>query len=330
MIEGSARKTIRVARVLGVEIRAHASFVLAVALVPLSLLQPFRARLEGAPVPLGLVLATITAAFLFVSIATHELAHALAARRRRVRADEVTLWAMGGVTHLDRDPETPRDELIIGLSGPLASALLGAASLAVAMLVGWAPGRATVEPPALVFLWVGWLNLALAAFNLIPAFPLDGGRVLRALLWAALRDERRASRISARAGQVLAAAILADAALSTVTGHVVASGVMLLVGLFLMQAATACVRRELAFERLTLASATELVVGGHPVADLHTTVEEVMGHVLLTRRRYVLVADGERVFGIVTAGDLRSVPAAEWALTPLRRLMRPLGSARLA
>jgi Zn-dependent protease len=326
----STRSSLRVARILGVDVRLHPSFVLACGLAPVVLFGPFQARLLDPSRPRVLAAALVTALLVFLSITVHELGHALTARRLGVRADEVTLLALGGVTHLDRDPDCPADEMRIGIVGPLTSAVLGAASLLAAALLGWSPGEPRLPLVPLVFLWVGWLNLSLAGFNMIPAFPLDGGRVLRAALWALLGDERRATRLSARAGQVLALLLMADSALLMVRGQFPGAGAMLLTGVFMMRASTVCMRRETAFARLILASATELVRGGHPVAAMHTTVAEAVASMPFSGRRYILVADGERVEGIVTLGELRSVPTTEWALTPLRRLMRPLGSPRLA
>lgn len=173
--------SIRLGRISGIPIRAHWS----VALVALL----FGVNLGAA---LGLVPGIVAVAAFFLSILAHELGHALVARRFDVHTESIDLWALGGVARLDRESPTPRADGLIAVAGPLTSLAIGVITFGSAFLVG--------SP---VLGWIGFVNLALAVFNMLPGAPLDGGRVLRAVRWARTGDRYRASRDAGNVGRVL-------------------------------------------------------------------------------------------------------------------------------
>lgn len=192
------RWSFRLVRVAGIEIRVHATFFLLVALFALA---------GAAPRGPGVVASLAWLAAIFVCVVLHELAHCLVGRRRGLVVHEIDLLPIGGVSRLENMPETPGDELAVAVAGPVASVLLGlvAALLATAASVSIFPVD-LVDGPFLARL--AWLNLLLAAFNMLPAFPLDGGRVLRAAL-ERRHDLEQATRIAATTGRWLAFALIA-------------------------------------------------------------------------------------------------------------------------
>jgi len=190
------RWSLRVATIAGIDIRIHASMLLLVWLMLLA-----APELDG-----GELGAMVWLGVLFGSVLLHELAHSLVALRVGVRVQEIELLPIGGVSKMDRIPDRPADEIAIAAAGPLTSMGLGAAFLALAALLG-----ADLWPPDLyggaLLARVGWLNLMLAGFNLIPALPLDGGRVLRAVVERRV-GPNRATHLAARAGHYFAIALI--------------------------------------------------------------------------------------------------------------------------
>lgn len=192
------RLSLRLATVAGVEIRVHLTFVVLLVLVGLGAAAP-----EGP----GLVPAFGWLVALFACVVLHELAHSLVAIRHGIRVPEIDLLPIGGVSRLEREPDDPKVELRIAAAGPAASALLGAAFALVAVAVGVGVWPPTLYGGGLLARLV-WANLLLAAFNLLPALPLDGGRVLRAFL-EPRRGRAAATLLVARTGRVLAVAMVA-------------------------------------------------------------------------------------------------------------------------
>ncbi|WP_245771311.1 M50 family metallopeptidase [Actinacidiphila guanduensis] len=185
------------------------------------------------------------ALLLGASLIAHEGAHALVARRVGIKVKDVTVFALGGVTRMGQ-ATTARDEGVIAAAGPLTSLVCGGVGLGAAVLTHDVAHWALVSA---VLAWAGWANIALAAFNLVPAAPLDGGRVLQAVIWRARGDRERAARIAARCGQV-AGALLVGAGLVEFFAGATAGLWLVLLGWFLSMAAVAEVRRSTLTESL--------------------------------------------------------------------------------
>ncbi len=168
-------------RITGIPIRAHWSMALVAVLFGVNLASSF-----------GLVAGAIAVVAFFVSILAHELGHAVVARHYGVQTESIDLWALGGVARLDRESPTPRADGLIAVAGPLVSLVIGAVTFGAAFLVG-----------SNVLGWIGFVNLLLAVFNMLPGAPLDGGRVLRAFRWSRTGNKYRAMREAGNAGRVL-------------------------------------------------------------------------------------------------------------------------------
>jgi Zn-dependent protease len=191
--------TFRLGKVAGIEIGAHWSWLLVVALIVWSLAAGvFPESNPGLSEGTYLAMATVAAVLFFASILLHELGHAIQAQRDGVAIDGITLWVFGGVARLRGEPPSASAELRMAVAGPAVSLLLGIVPLLAALLL---PLPAAVDGVAF---WLGQINLYLLVFNLLPALPLDGGRVLRALLWARRRDPASATRTAGVLGRAFA------------------------------------------------------------------------------------------------------------------------------
>ncbi len=209
-------------QILGIPVRFHWSWLLVLGLVALSLSFGYFPLFRRALAPSSyLILGAVTAALFCASLLAHELAHALVARRERIAVRGITLFAFGGVAELADQPRTPGAELRMAAAGPLAS-------LGLAWLFSTLADLAGSPYFALPFAWLAGTNLALGLFNLLPGFPLDGGRVLRAALWAMMGSLRRATRITAGAGQLVSWGFVLVGLVMVLTGNIL-NGVWLVV-----------------------------------------------------------------------------------------------------
>src|SRR5262245_3185188 len=193
------RATISLGRWLGVPVGLHYCWFVIAWLITLSLTSQLAALTRTWPSPTIWALAIITAILFFICIVLHELGHATVARLSGVPVRGITLFALGGVALIEKDAATPGKEFRIAIAGPAVSYAIGLVCRALANAAGW--GRPTTSPLAAVLGWLAYINVALALFNLIPGFPLDGGRVLRSVIWAITHSADRATRIAARIGQ---------------------------------------------------------------------------------------------------------------------------------
>ncbi len=314
--------SIRVARLFGIDINVHFSWILIFFLVVLNLADSFPQQFPQWSNQKGLVVASITAFLFFGSIVGHELAHSLVARRFQMSVSSITLFLLGGVANLRKEPPSAQAEFFMAAAGPATSVLIGLAGLGLALVLDTRAALPNVEAVQAIAAYLGTVNLYLAAFNLIPGFPLDGGRVLRSAIWAVSRDRNRATTIAARGGQLVALAFGAFVLYELVILRE-ASGLWLgLIAYFLWNAATSTLQQE------RVAS----VVGGAKVGPLMTTdfrstspgvmVGQVIRDLVLRMNlRAIPVVSGDRLIGLVAIGDLRKVEQDRWAVTPVDQVM---------
>ena len=316
--------SVRIARLFGIDINIHFSWLLIFCLVVLTLADSLPQQFPKWSNERSLAIAAITAFLFFGSVLAHELAHSLVARRFQMSVSSITLFLLGGVANLRKEPPTAKAEFFMAIAGPATSVIIGLVGSGVALLLDPRVGSPNAESVGAVAGYLGLVNLYLAAFNMIPGFPLDGGRVLRSAIWAISRDRSRATTIAARGGQLVALAFGAFVLYEVVVQRD-AQGLWLgLIAYFLWNAASSSLQQE----RITS------VVGGARVGPLMTTdfkstppgvmVGQVIRDLVLPMNlRAIPVVSGGQFIGLVTIGDLRKVDQIRWAETPVEHVMTP-------
>jgi len=280
-------------------------------------------RLPEASVLTHWLVGAATSLLFFVCVLLHELGHALVARAQGQPVRRITLHVFGGAAEIDAEPPTPGQNIKLALAGPAVSLALGGAFLGVARLSTGVPWLTTIT------IYLGGINVALAAFNLLPGLPLDGGRVLRALLWRGTHDLAKATRWTAAVGRLLAYAMMGWGMLMALRGQVGGGLWLLLVGTFLDGSARAATARD-SLDRL---------LAGHTVAEAMTyecltvppqlTLDLVVEHYLLRQGgRCLVVSGGEGPVGLLTAHQVQHVPRNRWLTTHAGDVCRPLAELR--
>jgi Zn-dependent protease len=297
-------RAVRLVRVRGIDVRLDPTLVLIAVLVGWTFGTRF---MEVHPTGIAVAMAVAGAVLFFASILAHELAHAFEALHRGLEVHGITLFLFGGVTEMDARSESPRDEFVIAAVGPYVSLLCGAAFGLLATYATWLFPAGLAGPVADVAGLLGWLNVLLAVFNLVPGAPLDGGRVLRAGLWWALKDRRRALRISARAGQVLGLAIAGFglwAIARTGTAGLIGGFWWLVIGAFLFSAARVELRHSDVDAVLDGRSARDLVGPLPEPVAVDRALDTVDAETMARGRELLPVVDGDRLVGVLPLPEL--------------------------
>jgi Zn-dependent protease/predicted transcriptional regulator len=306
--------------VSGIPVRVHASWLAVYGLIAWTLAVGYFPRaLPDVPVATHWIGALVAALLLFVSVFLHELSHSLVALRYGIPIASITLHVFGGFSEMEREPDRPGAEVAIAIAGPLTSFGIAVACAAAAPLVTIGSiAAATVRYLVLV-------NIAVGIFNLVPGLPLDGGRVLRALLWKTKGNLGAATRTASRVGQVFAIVLIVLGVWQAIAGDFLGGLWFVAIGLFLRQAAT------LSYHQLVLrATLSHRRVGdvmARPVVSVPTGLS--VGGLVddYFWRHHVTsfpVVDGDRLTGIISLRDLQRVPRASWPVTTVRDVMRPV------
>ncbi len=309
----------RVGRVAGVEIRIDISWGLIALLVGYTFYVVLSSRFDTAGTGTLVIAAVAMTLAFFGSVLIHELAHALVAKRRGVTVRGITLFLFGGATHADLETKKPMDELVISAVGPLTSLALAA----LFWLVAQVPGQ---ELLAYASGYLGWINLALAVFNLVPGFPLDGGRILRSLVWRSTGDIYRATRVAATGGRIVGMILIAIGVFELIFLGALVNGLWLMaIGWFLSQAAMA------SFTHLQL----KTVLDDVPASTLMTrdlvdipsgiTVQSAVDDFFMRHNYSAFPVQGESGdTGLVTMKAVRELPRERWGSTKVDEIMEPL------
>jgi Zn-dependent protease/CBS domain-containing protein len=274
----------------------------------------------------------ITALLLFVSVLLHELAHSLVAKARGMHVSSITLFIFGGVSNLEEEPEKPRTEFAMAIVGPLTSLVLGGIFFGVSIfLMGKIisynelfsntviNNYTSIES---VIGYLAWINVLLGIFNLLPGFPLDGGRVLRSILWVSTRSLIKATNIAGRVGQFFGWALIAYGLFEALSGNFLGGLWIAFIGWFLNTTADAS-RKEITLrERLSHIKVRELMNPDIVTIRPETTVEEMVMNIFRKQHgRAVPVCQDSRLVGIATITDVKKIPQDKWAVTPVKQMM---------
>jgi len=305
--------SVKLGRIAGIEIGIHYTWLLIAVLITGSFIGYLSNTHPLWPARTTWSAAIVISALFFVSVMLHEMAHALVARAYGMRVRTITLFALGGVTQIEKQAAKPAAEFWMGLAGPLTSAAVGLLCGWLATWGGRGVSMTNLQPPAAILLSLSSLNLMLAMFNMIPGFPLDGGRILRAFLWWMGGDENRATKVSSRVGQGVALALFGLGLWEFFSAESLSGIWLSLLGWFLLDAATAS---HVQAEVLT-------GLGDIRVGDLmsHECVSVPANlplqrfadeFVLATGRRCYAVEDRGTILGMITPADLAKVDRRRW------------------
>jgi Zn-dependent protease/predicted transcriptional regulator len=313
------KQSIRLGRIAGIQLGLNGGAFVIVILLAAGLAFGRLPAVDPGRGPVAYLAAGLVAAALFlVSILVHELAHALVARANGVQVDAITLWLLGGVAELRSEPRTPGAEFAVAAVGPGTSAVLGGLFGAIAGSLS-AAGAANLV--VAVFSYLAVTNVVLAIFNLVPAAPLDGGRVLRAAVWRFTGDRAKAAIVAARAGRLFGLLLIAVGVgqLLFVRGAGISGVWWMLLGWFLVQAAAAEEQRARLGRQLHGVRVADVMSGPPITADPDESVAHFVEDVAMRHRHstYPLVDDAGRLTGLVTLNRIRDVPPQQ---RPTRRL----------
>jgi Zn-dependent protease/CBS domain-containing protein len=317
----------RIGRLAGIDVAIDYTWVLIFLLVTVSLGTRLQLAHEEWHWSSTWGTGVVTSLLFFASIVLHELGHSLVAQRVGVRVRSITLFVFGGLAALESEPRRPRDEILIAVAGPLVSAALGIVFLAGAGALGDAPGFREVIREALA--WLGRINLILAAFNVVPGFPLDGGRVLRGILWATTGSFERATAAAAASGSFFAYGLIAVGVLTMLFAGQLLGGLWLVfIGWFLLSAARATAG-QVVLERILegVRIGDVMVAVEEARVSRSETVEHLLAEAVLRRglRTFYVVDGADELRGLVTLRELSQVPAEERAQRRIEEIMLDVG-----
>jgi len=315
---------IKLGKISGIEIGLHYSWFLIAALIVFSLGEHFRQVNPHWGTGQIWIAALLTGVLFFVTLLLHELSHSLVAQARGMKVTAITLFALGGVSQIQEDASDAKTEFWVAIAGPIASLIIGVGCLAIALGLGW---QRSSEPRTLVtavLVWLGYINIGLAVFNMIPGFPLDGGRVLRAIVWAITKNADGSTRTAARVGQVVAFLFIVYGIGQFFAGAGFNGLWMAFIGWFLMDAAKASYAQvdiAAAFRGLRV---SQVMSRDCATVNRDMSLQEFVDTYLLTGQRCFAAEDHGRLVGLITPRDVGAIPRERWDKTTVREAMRPL------
>ncbi|MGE0130814.1 MAG: site-2 protease family protein [Blastocatellales bacterium] len=330
---------LRIGRIFGINIHIDGSWIFIFLLVTWSLasgLLPSWHPEWSAGMRWGVAVAA--SLLFFVSILVHELSHSLVAKARGLPVRRITLFLFGGMSNIEREPATPKTEFLMAVVGPITSILLGIIFLALAAFSAAGADAPITDPEAVIsrfgpittlLLWLGPINIILGVFNLIPGFPLDGGRILRAALWSVTKDLRKATAWAAGVGRAVGWLFIVGGAAMAFGAHLpffgtgLISGLWLIfIGWFLNSAAQSSYQQTVVRDLLEDVPVFRLMRPNVPTVTPTLTVNHlVYDYVIGTDERAFPVIEGDRLVGLVCLEDIRKVPREVWDRTTVSEIM---------
>ncbi len=314
------RQNIPLGKILGIEIGLDYSwFVIFLLLTWMLAVSYYPSEFKDWSHALCWFMGATTAIMLFASVLLHELGHSVVALQYKVPVRSINLFLFGGVAQIGAEPPSAIADFLIALAGPLVSLVLAGFFCIVQFLV------AGSEPLLGLARYLAYINVALVLFNLIPGYPLDGGRVLRAVVWAISGNMRRATLIAANVGRFFAFMLIFAGIWQMFTGNFGGGIWIAFIGWFLDSAASAQVQQVM-FRSLLSGHKVSQAMSTHcPVVSADLTIQELIDeHILNSGQRCYLVRRGEDTVGLVTLHRIKGVPRNEWVRTSAAQVMLPL------
>jgi Zn-dependent protease/predicted transcriptional regulator len=312
------RPGLLIGRILGIPIYVHASWVIIFVLITMSLAVQFTQQHPQWTAVQHWSVGISTSLLFFASVLFHELSHSVVARAYKIHVDSITLFVFGGVARIGREPSKAIQEFNIAVAGPIASLFLSAVFYGVTLIFPYSTMVGALAA------WLSETNLALAVFNLLPGFPLDGGRIFRAIVWGITKDFSRATKVAGTSGKLVAYGMIVFGAWLALSQRQWQSGLWLaFIGWFLLNAAQESVAQLAIRETLSGLRAADVMSHEVPTVPREISLEDYSQEVLRTGRRCHLVVTDDRLVGMMNVHTLNSVPREEWAHTSVQAVMIP-------
>ncbi|MCJ7763801.1 MAG: site-2 protease family protein [Dehalococcoidales bacterium] len=317
---------IPIGRLFGISLMLHYSWFFIFALVTWVLITTyFPIAYPDWSLTTSIIASLVASLLFFSSVLAHEMMHSIVARSSGIPVKSITLFIFGGVAQISEEPREPKVELRIALAGPLASIVLGGIFIGIWLIL---PAR--FEEVTAIAFWLGWINLVLAGFNLLPGFPLDGGRVLRSILWWRSGNLRRATKWASNAGRGLGFAFIFGGILLVFFGFWLNGVWLAFIGWFLINAAARSYKQVALQHMLQGYTVREIMNRDCLTVPPDITIDKLVSeYILPSGNRCLVVATGSRMQGLITLQNIRAFPRRQWAdkkvaeaMTPLDRIKR--------
>ena len=315
---------IKLGRIFGIEIGLHYSWLIIAILIATSLARHFSEAHPNWQAATIWTTAIVTAFLFFAAIILHELSHAAIARLRGLPVRSITLFALGGVAQIGKEAADAKTEFWMGIAGPVTSALIGVVCVGIAWILGWTFAVEPGTPVTAMLVWLGYINFGLAVFNMVPGFPMDGGRVLRGVIWWITGNAAKATRAAAATGQVIAYGFIVLGILRFFGGAGLSGLWIAFIGWFLLSAAHASTAQAEVTETFRGVRVADLMTRDCIQVDGNTNLQTFVHEFLLrTGRRCFLVAEKGTFTGLITLNEVKDIPQERWPFTTVYDVMVP-------
>ncbi|MGQ4647318.1 M50 family metallopeptidase [Lyngbya aestuarii] len=313
--------SIRIGKLFGIPFYVHPSWFLVLGLMTFSYGGYLTGIFPGLGGPLPWVLGFVAALLLFASVLAHELGHSFVAISQGIEVKAITLFLFGGLASLEKESKTPAEAFWVAIAGPVVSIVIFGLLSAVSVTT------AISGPLAALLAMVAYINLVLALFNLIPGLPLDGGNILKSVVWKITGNPYKGVVFASRVGQFLGWAGIALGLLSVLGISNFGSFWTLLIGWFLLQNAGRSAQAATIQDQLTALKAEDAVIPNSPVVSDKLSLREFANQYIIGKaqwRKFLVTDEEGQLLGGIAVDDMRAIPTSDWPVTTVRELMKPV------
>jgi Zn-dependent protease len=314
----------QIGHIFGIPIYLHPSWLIIFVLITVMLGLQFRAQHPGWSPAEHWALGIATSLLFFASVIFHEVSHSVVAMHYKLPVKSITLFVFGGLSAIEREPPSAGQEFKMAIAGPLSSLFLGGVFFLI-----WRYGHFGEFVAAMAY-WLFEINVILGIFNLVPGFPLDGGRVLRGIVWGITKDYRKASQIASKSGQFIAYLMIFAGIWQALVGNLIGGIWLAFIGWFLLEAAKETYVQVALRDTLAGVRADDVMAREIPTVARDLSVEEYIHQVLRTGRRTHIVVGGDHPSGLISLQSARHVPREQWASTSVQAVMVPMEKVQAA
>jgi Zn-dependent protease/CBS domain-containing protein len=322
------RGSFRIGRIAGIDVGIHYSWIFAFVLFSWIFARgTFPANYPGWDLGTYWAAGIIVSLFVFISVLIHEMCHSIVARSMGMKVESIILFIFGGVSNIEKEPETARTEFLMAGAGPLSSLLLAGIFSGTAFLLS--QNSQAAEPIVAVIAYIGLVNLILAVFNIIPGFPLDGGRVLRSIIWGVTNNLKKSTLIAGNVGRAFGWAMILFGianffgfSVGGLQGTFINGIWFIFIGWFLTSAADSAIKEQTLQQELSCVRVKDVMDHNPECVNPAASIEQIVHESFIQRgRRALPVCSEGKLLGIVTLADVKRIPQDEWLNTPVQEVM---------